>query len=1304
MSFIDISNNKFNLTPFGDVAISTSVFKYGNGSCAFDGNGDYLTIPFNSAFNFGTEDFTFEAWIYPTSTSGRRGIYATSGGSGSVYKFVIHLDSGILKVHINNAAGINTYWNGTSAITANIWTHIAVIRAGGIWTLYINGVANGTGTNTFNITATNETTYIGYGGEAYFTEFVGYIDELRITKGIARYTANFTPPTSELSSVGDANFNNVSLLLNFNSLPFKDSSGFDFLPSSVGNARLVNWSTPPPPFGNGAANFDGAGDYLELPLDSAFDFGNGDFTIECWFFSTSSGFQTIIARWGSGGNAFFLGTNIATPDVQFYVNDTLACQGGVPIINRWNHLAVSRNGSSIRLFLNGTQVGNTYNIGTSAVIASTEKLKIGEDNNSSNPAFRGYIDDVRITKGVGRYSANFTPPTSELTSVGDTYFSNVSLLLNMNSIPITDASVNNFSVSLFGNVNISKPPPPYGNAALYCDGSGDYLSIVPQNNAFNFLNQDFTIEGWFYALGNQTGGSLISTRLSAVYAPWELQIGYIGANRLGLLIRSGNSWYGNVYYSTSTIPLNQWVHFAWVCKAGYHTLYVNGTADSVIKDRYAPILSAYAQPSNVYIGKGGDGDFNGYIDDFKVTNGIARYTANFIPPIKGQKLFDPSINSVILLANMEFSNNSTQVFRDFSKNNLLISPVGNATIFNNGQSKVGNGLAYFDGTGDYLQINEVSEFDFYNTDFTMEMWVFLSSAKTSGLISTRLTNIISPWELQITSAGKIKLLIQSGASAWYNSGNYLSSNTLLTSQWIHISWVYQGGKHYIYVNGFIDPNLDGIDAPILQSYSSPSAIYIGKGGEGDYHGYIDELRITKGVARNVGITVTPKSEMPNTTIDPYYNNVILLLNMNGANGSTTFTDSSISNRSITRFGNTNINTTIKKFGTGSAYFDGSGDYLQTTISNSDWSPGVNGEPFTIELWVYLLSASGTQVFISKHGGTNTWNGTTGLNFNFYYTGTILYFEYWGGAARSIGNTISFPTNQWVHLAAVYDGYTTYIFLNGVRLPTSNTAQYNATTSATTLEIGGQISGSFPVNGYIDDVRITKGIARYSYLVSTSEFYTYKLTPFTNNISLSYSLVAFWKLDNLKDVSNNRNSLTNTGNIQFVSGKIGNCAQFGTGTLSIGSLYPTVTAPSTQAISVSFWANPTSNVLGSVIGARNSAGSNALNIHNQAGGSLNMNNGISTDVVIANAFTVGTWKHYVCIVSNGRTKVYINGSLVHNGTAGVTYGNSISILNIGRFPDGNQQFNGLIDAVGIWQRELNQEEVNLLYNSGNGLEG
>jgi len=214
---------------------------------------------------------------------------------------------------------------------------------------------------------------------------------------------------------GDPYWANVELLLHCDgtdgSTTFTDSSDSAHTVTAIGNAQV---DTSEKKFGTGSGLFDG-NDYLSIPDDAGFDFGSGDFTLECWCYVTNTASRTIMSKWTTGQLSWFLGAGAA--GMGFYIstsggNVILACPlASWPSTNTWFHIAVCRDGADLRLFVDGTQSGSTYNISTTAIHNGSGIVTIGDDQNV-NPGFYGQIDDVRITKGVARYTANFTPPTA----------------------------------------------------------------------------------------------------------------------------------------------------------------------------------------------------------------------------------------------------------------------------------------------------------------------------------------------------------------------------------------------------------------------------------------------------------------------------------------------------------------------------------------------------------------------------------------------------------------------------------------------------------------------------------------------------------------------------------------------------------------------------------------------------------------------------------------------------------------------------------------------------------------------------
>jgi hypothetical protein len=159
-------------------------------------------------------------------------------------------------------------------------------------------------------------------------------------------------------------------------------------------------------------SFDGSGDYLSAPTSTLFGFGTGDFTIEFWVYFNSTTNQTIMG--------FLTNSNSIHP--YLYINSTIRYfTGGIdriisssaPSTGTWHHLAITRQSGSTKMFLNGTQTGSTYS--DSNDYGQSAPLGVGTFWNNGVLAaantFNGYISDLRITKRVARYTANFTPPS-----------------------------------------------------------------------------------------------------------------------------------------------------------------------------------------------------------------------------------------------------------------------------------------------------------------------------------------------------------------------------------------------------------------------------------------------------------------------------------------------------------------------------------------------------------------------------------------------------------------------------------------------------------------------------------------------------------------------------------------------------------------------------------------------------------------------------------------------------------------------------------------------------------------------------
>jgi hypothetical protein len=221
----------------GDAKLSTSIKKFGLSSLALDGIGDYAKVDSQPDFNFGTDNFCLEAWVYRTTSGTYRTIFDTRTSATEVAIFLGINTINALYCYINGSIVMS----GSTVIPLNTWAHVALARSGTSLKMFLNGVQEGT-TYTDTNTYTQKPLNIGadYSGSYAFT---GYIDDVRISKGVARYTSNFTAPTAQLE--GDID---TVLLLHFNgttgSTTFLDDGVTyqDLRTNAGGTAKIINYA------------------------------------------------------------------------------------------------------------------------------------------------------------------------------------------------------------------------------------------------------------------------------------------------------------------------------------------------------------------------------------------------------------------------------------------------------------------------------------------------------------------------------------------------------------------------------------------------------------------------------------------------------------------------------------------------------------------------------------------------------------------------------------------------------------------------------------------------------------------------------------------------------------------------------------------------------------------------------------------------------------------------------------------------------------------------------------------------------
>ena len=215
-----------------------------------------------------------------------------------------------------------------------------------------------------------------------------------------------------VSGVGDPNFADVTALLHFDgtdaSTTFTDEIGTTWV---VGGDAQID--TAQSKFGGASGLFDGTGDYLQGDNGSGLILGSGDWTIEFWVRFNSIGSLVSLFDARSGANGAWPSLRISSGNLQWLVNATtpISAAHGMST-GTWYHIAASKNSGSLRLFVDGSQIGVTWSDSVTYLGNTNRPILMGDGFTLGATPLNGWADDFRITKGVGRYTGSFTPPTA----------------------------------------------------------------------------------------------------------------------------------------------------------------------------------------------------------------------------------------------------------------------------------------------------------------------------------------------------------------------------------------------------------------------------------------------------------------------------------------------------------------------------------------------------------------------------------------------------------------------------------------------------------------------------------------------------------------------------------------------------------------------------------------------------------------------------------------------------------------------------------------------------------------------------
>lgn len=705
-------------------------------------------------------------------------------------------------------------------------------------------------------------------------------------------------------------------------------------------------------------------------------------------------------------------------------------------------------------------------------------------------------------------------------------------------------STNNYNCTPQGTMTDAGLLESSLSKSLYFDGVDDYLinnSLVLPSNYIITSTLNVYSFGSGFAIVNQ-GDNAVSNQQGFWFA----------VNSSGYLYIS--YYNGSWRTVTSNLNLNLGLNTVSVAvnnTALYCIFSVNGQQQQMVLPASIP-SSTY--PFKIGAGKGASMQsfFNGSIDDVSILNDfnndywlkLYNYNStNNLCIIKDELVFDPqlynksyklTINkdnieedlvdfpvSIVLSSGtgrnfhdvsgifddytVSGTDSYTQLFLpfygDFSKSNNTLVFNGNPSIQSSG--KFGD-CVYFDGSGDYISVSDHIEFELGAYNFTIDGWVYLKTTKTNMLIAKRTSDsLYGPFIMYVSSQNYVIFRATSDGGATPHI-NLVSSTTISLNTWHHIAVTRSGDYWRLFIDGvtvaFITSSISIYNNSISYLIGGESSV-----SSNSLHGYIEEFRISKNIARWVADFEVPAERY---IVDDYTK---LLLRVSGdvSNNNHTVV---FNNQPQLLSTNTNFNTAV--------YFNGS-SYL--TIADHD-SLELESNNFTIDFRMKTSSTSYSVIF-SKDTNTNVNYGNIACEINTVANKLSIFFNPNSGDLTGrviLTSKTSVNDSKWYHITISRYGNVWYLFINGI-LEDKKYSTTSIRLSTAPLYIGCSLSSSSPAfyyTGYLTEFRLVKGVSkyvsnfispRYSYLGSAPNRKALAITTTISGIEKQlYSEIDVWR--------------------------------------------------------------------------------------------------------------------------------------------------------------------------------------------------
>lgn len=1045
-------------------------------SVAFNGTTQYLTIADNAALQMASGDFTIEAWYYQNNLTAIQTIFDKGYQTAGSLLIQTALTSGLLMINTGTTSGYSAVFNGTTNLlttTANsLTTENFTIEAFffltsnltylGSNTVYTAAIVTTSLTNGFglSIISSSNTSTIPTGISFYVIGTSTSPPNLTATNlfipiGVWNHVAvsrNGTVYGMWLNGVRVATFSN-SFTYTAGVITIGASTLANFLnwfPGYLSNVRIVK---------SVVAGYDPSSASITVPTATLTNVAS-TYLLACHAATFVDGSSNVFTVTATGSTVAL----IPNPFMLFMEPSSVSSQ--IIRTATWQHIAVTRSGTSLRVFRNGGQVGST--ITNSTNFNSTVLMAIGAGLTSGTGItpglyLNGNISSLRMIKGTALYTNNFLLPTAPF-FVTSTYLPGTSLIACQAST-IIDQSIANAGTG-WSITNV--------NAATVS------TTIVPlvTPNYLTITTDDFTIEAFAMRNVITSTGNILAALVNpngAIVTVLRLNNGANGTwmNDFVLPVSVGSVTSDDRLFAYP----GKWFHFAISRSSGQMYLHINGTQVASVYNS-----STYSL-NGMYIGSWNTvgNEWTGHISNFKVTKGSAIYAYNssFTPPTT--PLTATTNTALLLLSSYNITDNrslSTTVNRStFTITGAVsTSPLSPFTSYNNGIDKTfsptaNGGSITFDGTsGGWITIPNTTPLNLTNVPWTIECWIWPSGDYSTyrGIFAKRGASQSYQGWLNLTT----------GYISFANSStNYISTTTPTPHTWSHVAFVYDGAYINIYLNGVKIL----VNATSISEFNAP--LYIGGDSVAGevFVGYISNFRIVKGTAVYTGalpvtgiISFTP----PTTPLTAITNTVLLI----SATNNTAYDNASNTNYQLYASAGNTAGTgvgpfSISYYGGKSIFFNGTNDYITvgqpyslTGFVNTNFYFGTGD--WSVEMWVYFNTVTGTQSIIdTRPSGTAATNNYIVLQL---VTGVLTYFT--AAVTAITGPTLVAST--WYHIAISRQFNRTRLFVNGVQQGQDYTDAQTYTTGLNRPIFGVDYTGTTNyISGYMDDIRITR-FARY----------------------------------------------------------------------------------------------------------------------------------------------------------------------------------------------------------------------------------